>query len=402
MFGFHQFAHDGKGGPRGAPSVGLPGANSLPDIFVSRHPDAGIPEPADPSEPVLGEILACIGSGFMGEFRDRPVHPGRWPVRQPHACRPRTDPCKRLRELPIAASRAVTLVGVVQQPQRQWPVDIDPDLAQMPEFPLNFWISMGSRCPGELPVEAGKACKIAAQRRPVLVLPGLHRPPAEPFIGAIDAVDLARPPPKDVPKERVGAFRRMRGAQETLYAEPMIVVKVLLLRIRKSHEQPVLDLLALRERSTGGIQALEYLLRILLVVKTDADHPEPLKAPEQASNVISGDETTGDPPSLGYRAGTGRLALEAAPVFVLVPVLQSQLAAFLRWFVRIGQPIVEDDLLGPAVAFALRSKFRRDTGKQNAHGRQSLLAVDDADSRHHAGRARVRKGEERAAVVRRI
>ena len=103
----------------------------------------------------------------------------------------------------------------------------------MPKFPFRPGVSMGSRRSGKHPVEAGKTREIAAQRRPVPVLSGLHSPPAKPFIDAIDAVDSARPPPKDIPKERVSGFCRMPGAQETLDAEPMIVVKVLLLRIRE-------------------------------------------------------------------------------------------------------------------------------------------------------------------------
>ena len=143
---------------------------------------------------------------------------------------------------------------------------------------------IGRRRAGEHPVETGKTREIAAQRRPVPSR--LNRPPANSFVDLVDAVNLPRPPPKHIPKKRVGAFACMPGVQMTLDPKPVIIVKVLLLRIGKSHEQPVLDLLTFRQQPAGRVQTLEYLLRILLIASllrylqkswpARAIHPPPL------------------------------------------------------------------------------------------------------------------------------
>ena len=43
---------------------------------------------------------------------------------------------------------------------------------------------------------------------------------------------LAGPPAKEVPKEDVGGFGRVLGAECALDPKPMIVVKIMLLRVR--------------------------------------------------------------------------------------------------------------------------------------------------------------------------
>ena len=96
----------------------------------------------------------------------------------------------------------------------------------------------------------------------------------------------------------------MPGAERLLDPKPVIAVEVLLFGIRQSHKKPVLNLLALRERAPGRIQAPEYLLLILLVVEADAYHPEPIETPEEEGNIMSGDQPPGGPLGLGYRAGT--------------------------------------------------------------------------------------------------
>ena len=151
----------------------------------------------------------------------------------------------------------------------------------------------------------------------------------------------------------------------------------------------------------GRVQALEDLLRILIVVEADAHHPEPIETPEQEGDIIPGDQPPGDSPGLGDRAGSGRRALKSAPIFLFVSVLQPQLAKLLRRLAGIRQPVVEDDLPGPAVALTRFSEFGRDAAEQDAHRRQALLAVDDTDRRYCAGGTRLGKGEEGPAVMRR-
>ena len=76
-----------------------------------------------------------------------------------------------------------------------------------------------------------------------------HRPPSESVIDSIDPVDLARTPAQDVPKERVSGFGRVLGSERSLDLKPVIVVQVLLPFVGQSHQEPVLDFLALRQRA---------------------------------------------------------------------------------------------------------------------------------------------------------
>ena len=124
------------------------------------------------------------------------------------------------------------------------------------------------------------------------------------------------------------------------------------------------------------------------------------EAPEQEGDVIAGDQAARDPPSLGHGASARRLAFETQPIFLVVSVLEPQLVVLLGGLSGVRQPIVANDLCGPVAALALASKLGGDTGQEDAHGRQPLLAVDDPANPHHARRAGLGEGEERAAVVR--
>ena len=198
---------------------------------------------------------------------------------------PRKGPCQFL----IARSRPAGSDCVIQEPQRQWTVDVDPHLSQVPQFPLDFRIGMRARRAGRDSVESREPREITAQGRTVPSKPVPHGPPPKCLINVIDALDLARPPAKDIPEERIGRVGRILGTETSLDLFPMIVVEILLLIVRQPHEEPVLNLLALRERPAGRVQALEDLLWIFLVNEADAYHPETLKAVEQPGDVIAGD-----------------------------------------------------------------------------------------------------------------
>ena len=105
---------------------------------------------------------------------------------------------------------------------------------------------------------------------------------------------------------------------------------------------------------------------------------------------------------MAHRAGTHGLAFEAQAVFVVVAVLEPQLAVFLRCLPPVRQSIFANDLCGPVAVLPIGSQCLSNAGQEDAHGRQPLLAVDDTDGLHYAGRSRLREGEERAAVVRRL
>ena len=157
MLGFHQFAEDRKRGSGRAPSVGLPGSDALLDLLVSRHSHARVPEPLNPAEPVFDIVFAGAWSAPMGELGRGLVHPGHRPLSQPHAGRPRTDSRENLGESIINLSRAAVFAGVMQQSQRQGPVHVDPQCAQMAQLSLHLPIAMALRRAGDGSVEAGEA-----------------------------------------------------------------------------------------------------------------------------------------------------------------------------------------------------------------------------------------------------
>ena len=129
---------------------------------------------------------------------------------------------------------------------------------------------------------------------------------------------------------------RILGVKPALDLQPVLVVKILLLGVRQSHEQPVLDLLALGERASGRVQALENLLWVLVSVEADAHYAEPLESPQQTGEIVFGDDTAGRSPSLGNRAGPVHLARQPIPVLLLVAVLQPQLAELVRGLAGVG------------------------------------------------------------------
>lgn len=232
-------------------------------------------------------------------------------------------------------------------------------------------------------------------------MPLLHCPSTKSIVDAIDAMKIPGPPTKEVPQEDVSRTGGVFGAEQTFNREPVIVMQLLLLFISQSHQEPILDLLALGQRAAGGIQALEYLLRVLRLTKSDTDHPESLKSLEQAIHAMAGDQASRDPPTLSHASGTGRMAFKTAAVLFLVPILKPQLPALLRWLTRIRKSIVMDDLSGPFVASAFRPELSRDAGQEDAHRRQPLLTIDHPDGFHDSRRSGLRKREKGTAVVRR-
>ena len=122
--------------------------------------------------------------------------------------------------------------------------------------------------------------------------------------------------------------------------------------------------------------------------------------PSKSWVTLSRDEAAGDSPGLAHLAGTHGLAFEAQAVIVVVALLEPQLAVFLRCLPPVRQSIFANDLCGPVAALPIGSQRLSNAGQEDAHGRQPWLAVDDTDGLHHAGRSRLREGEERAAVVR--
>ena len=183
----------------------------------------------------------------MSKLRHGRVHPCRRPVRQPQAGRPCPYPRKSLRQLFVRHSAVAG--SVVQKAQCQRTVDIDSHLAQVSELSLDVLILVLSPRPGQDPVESRKASEVTAEGRTILCSSVPHRPPSESVIDSIDPVDLARTPAQDVPKERVSGFGRVLGSERSLDLKPVIVVQVLLPFVGQSHQEPVLDFLALRQRA---------------------------------------------------------------------------------------------------------------------------------------------------------
>ena len=232
-------------------------------------------------------------------------------------------------------------------------------------------------------------------------MPLLHCPSTKSIIDAVDAMKIPGPPTQEVPQEDVSRPGGVFGAEQTFNREPVIVMQLLLFFISQSHQEPILDLLALGQRAAGGVQALEYLLRILRLTKSDTDHPESLKSLEQAIHSMVGDQATRDPPTLSHASGTGRMAFKTAAVLFLVPILKPQLPAFFGRLTRIRQSIIADDLSGPVAALTFRAERGCDACQKDTHRRQSLLAIDHSDGFHDSRRAGLRKREKRTAVVRR-
>jgi len=72
-------------------------------------------------------------------------------------------------------------------------------------------------------------------------------------VDPLDPEILAGLPAEEVPQEEVHRLRVAFDSELSLDHDPVVVVEVLLLLIGQTHEQPVLDLLALGQRTPGGV-----------------------------------------------------------------------------------------------------------------------------------------------------
>ena len=216
---------------------------------------------------------------------------------------------------------------------------------------------------------------------------------------SVEPVDLPSAPAQEVPEEKVGRFRGVLRTECSLERKPVVLVKILLFIVGQSHEEPVLDFLALGEGLPGRVQALEDLLGVLVRLETDAHYTKPGEALKQPTNVASTDEAAGNAPSLRDRTGTGRVPLETATVLLLVAMLEPKLAVLLGPLVGIGESMVPDCLRSPVAANTVRSQLLCDAGEKDADGGESLLSVNDPKGGHNTGGARLRKGKQGAAIV---
>ena len=148
-----------------------------------------------------------------------------------------------------------------------------------------------------------------------------------------------------------------------------------------------------------AFRALENLLRVFPVAKSDTDYSEPLKPREQQGQVQPGHQAPQGPPSMRHGAGAGRVAFKDAPVLFFVSILKSQLPMSLLALAGIRQPIIADDLRCPVSTPTFWPEPVRDAGQEDAHRRQPLLAVHHADGLYHTRRPGFREGQECATVV---
>ena len=86
----------------------------------------------------------------------------------------------------------------MQEPQRQRTVNVDAHLAQVPELPFDFSIGMRARSAGHDAVQPRQPRQVTTQGRPFHSRSLPHCPPAKGFIDVIDALNLSRPPAKDI------------------------------------------------------------------------------------------------------------------------------------------------------------------------------------------------------------
>ena len=221
-------AQDRKRRPSGTSPVGLPGPNSFPNRFVVRDPHTGIPQPVDPSQPILGGVLAVARTGSMSKLSHGRVHTCRRPVRQPQAGRPRPDPRKDLRDRFVCQPGVTVARCVIQETQRQRTVDINPHLPKVPEFPFDSRIGVLSSRAGQDPIQLREASEITAKGRAILRVSLLHCPTSQSIVDSLDSRGLARTPAQDVPEERVGRLGRVLGSQRAFDLHPVVLVQVLL------------------------------------------------------------------------------------------------------------------------------------------------------------------------------
>ncbi|MDE0191076.1 MAG: hypothetical protein OXQ90_06935 [Gammaproteobacteria bacterium] len=256
-----------------------------------------------------------------------------------------------------------------------------------------------SRRAGQNSIKPREPREVAANGRTILRESLPDRPTTQSVIDPVDAMEVAGTPAKNVPKEHVDGFGCVFGSKCSLYFKPVVVMQLLLLFVRKPHQQPILDLLTLGERAPRGVQTLEDLLRIVRAVKSNTNYLESLKPLDEVGHAMPVYQAAHSSPRLCHGARTRYVALETTTVFFLVAILEPQLPTFVDRLARVCQSVVPNDLSGPVAAHAVRSEFGRDASQEDTHGRQPLLAVDYTDGFDHACCTRLLKGEERATVV---
>ena len=291
----------------------------------------------------------------------------------------------------------------MEKTQAQRTVDVDTHRPQVAKLSFDVAVRVTSGASGKDPVEPGLPREFAAQSDAIpdvaVVLSVLDEPAAKVLEDAIDPDQLAGSPPKKVSKEDVRRLATVFGAERALHDQPVVVVEILLFRVVKTHEQPVLDFLALGERPARGVQALEDLLWIFVFVQVDSHDSEPLQALNQLTYVTPGDDPPHDLPGLGDRAGSCWLAFEAEPVLVFVAFLEPQLPVLRRRLSRVRQAVVADDLRCPLAIGALGAELLCDTSQEDADGGEPLLAINNADRPYDARRTWFREGQQRSGVV---
>ena len=167
---------------------------------------------------------------------------------------------------------------------------------------------------------------------------------------------MAGPPAEQIAQELVDRFRCVLSPKSLLDREPELVVQFLLLGVRQTHEKPVLDLLAFRQRTACRVEALEDLLWVFVRVQSNAHHAKSLQSAQQADHVIAHHEPSNRSPRLsdGTRADAG--ACQQVAILALVATLKAELAQLVGRLARIDEPVGVDDLRSPTVALSVGTK----------------------------------------------
>ena len=121
--------------------------NRIRDLFVIWNADARVAPSLYSTNPVFRETLTFLRTGLMGEVCDRSVHPRRLPVREPQSGDPGVHCRQCFREFFVCRSRLFLSCRVMEQPQREGTVRIDPHRLQLLQFVLDGPIRVCSGCP---------------------------------------------------------------------------------------------------------------------------------------------------------------------------------------------------------------------------------------------------------------
>ena len=95
-------------------------------------------------------------------------------------------------------------------------MNVNSQRAQVTQLPPHLPFAVAFPRAGDGPVEPGEAREITTERRPISGVSPSHRPASQSLVDAIDALDLAGPPTKNIPKEGIGGFGRVLGAEQFL------------------------------------------------------------------------------------------------------------------------------------------------------------------------------------------